>query len=157
MLTLLSHQLNVAGKVLASVYGWLFALAAFFAPERYAFTVVLVAILLDALFGILVSVKAGNFILSKLGRQTFLKIASYGSALVMLYMVEKMAHDGTFIGVRAAAALAAACEFWSLSASVLILWPDAPFFRILRGHLKGEIAAKLGDSAAELLTTDKAP
>lgn len=153
------HQINLLAKVTASYYGWALAAAcnvfAFFAPEKYAFTVVFVAVFLDAIFGTWVAVKTGSFLLSKLGRATMLKIISYGSALVLIYMVERMAHEGSFIGVRVAAAWAAACEFWSLSASVLILWPDASFFKILRRHLRGEIAAKLGQDLDDILPDKK--
>lgn len=153
------NQLTLLDKVTASTYGWLLALIcnvfAFFAPEKYAFTVVFFAVFLDALFGTWVAIKTGSFILSKLGRATILKIISYGSALVLIYMVERMAHDGTFIGVRVAAAWAAACEFWSMSASILILWPDASFFKILRRHLRGEIAAKLGQEVDDILPEKK--
>lgn len=152
-------MLNVHTKGLvnltSSVYGYglflLASLGAFFGPERYAFVIVLVTILLDALFGVLVSIKRGNFVLSKLGRVTVLKITSYGAALVIVYMVEKLVHDTGFIGVKVAAGWAVACEFWSLSASILILWPDAYFFRILRRQLKGEISAKLGKSIDDIL------
>lgn len=142
------HQLILFHKVAASFYGWALALLcnvfAFFAPEKYAFTVVFVAVFFDAFFGAWVAINSGRFLLSKLGRLSFLKIISYGAALVLIYMVELMAHDGTFIAVRVAAGWAAACEFWSMSAHILILWPNAAFFKILRKHLRGEIAAKLG-------------
>lgn len=156
---ILKSMLNVHTKGLvnlsSSLYGFLlFALAtlgAFFGPERYAFVIVLVAILLDAFFGTLVSIKRGNFVLSKLGRVTTLKITSYGAALVIVFMVEKLVHDVGFIGVKVAAGWAVACEFWSLSASVLIIWPEAYFFRILRRQLKGEISAKLGKGIDDIL------
>lgn len=148
-------------KISDTLYGWMLALTlnvfTFFAPEKYAFTVVFVAIFFDAVFGTWASIKTGKFILSKLGRATMVKVIAYGSALVIIFMVEKMAHEGSFIGVRVAAAWAAACEFWSMSGSVLILWPDAPFFKLLRNQLKGEIAAKLGKEAAAIITEEKAP
>lgn len=158
-----SKMINVHIKGLqaltASVYGWLSfttaSIFAFFAPESYAFIIVLVAILLDALFGVMVSIKRGQFLLSKLGRVTLLKITSYGAALVVVFMVEKLAHDTGFIGVKVAAGWAVACEFWSLSASVLILWPDAYFFKIMRKQLKGEIAAKLGQDIDDILPDEK--
>lgn len=143
----------------ASLYGWLTftaaSIGAFFAPEKYAFIIVLVAILLDAFFGVLVSIKRGQFLLSKLGRVTLLKITSYGAALVVVYMVEKLAHDTGFIAVKVAAGWAVACEFWSMSASVLILWPEAYFFKIMRKQLKGEIAAKLGQDIDDILPDEK--
>lgn len=158
-MTFILHQINLLDKVTASSYGLALAAVcnvfAFFAPEKYAFTVVFVAVFLDAFFGTWVAIRTNKFLLSKLGRATMLKLISYGAALVLIYMVERMAHDGTFIGVRVAAAWAAACEFWSLSASILILWPEASFFKILRRHLRGEIAAKLGQDIDDILPEKK--
>jgi hypothetical protein len=151
---LVLHQIQVLDKVAASVYGSALAalcgLAAFFAPEKYAFIVVYAAIVADGFFGVWVATHKDQFILSKLGRATVLKFISYSAALILLYMVEHLAHGGAFIGVRVAAAWAAACEFWSMSASILILWPDATFFKMLRNQLRGEIAAKLGQDPEEI-------
>jgi hypothetical protein len=124
---------------------------AFFAPESYTFGVVFVAILLDAVFGITVSLKNGKFVLSKLMRVTTFKMFSYGAALVMFYLAERLMHDSGLVGVKVAAGWALACEFWSMSASILIIWPDAYFFRIMRVHLRGEMAAKLGNDIADVL------
>ena len=58
--------------------------------------------------------------------------------------IESIAHaEGTFVAVRTIAIFAAVCEFWSMSASMLIIYPNMPFLRIFRTQLKGEIAAKL--------------
>lgn len=155
ILTLIKNQTNTALKLMQDVYGWALGIVGsaltFFAPEKFAFGCVLASILIDALFGVIRSVRTGGFILSKLGQQTMFKIISYGSALAMVYMVERLAHDGGALGVKLAAGWAIACEFWSISASVLIIWPDATFFRIMRRHLRGEIAAKLGEDAAKEL------
>lgn len=142
-------------KLLSDVYGWVLGILGsvftFFAPEKYAFMCVLVVVLLDAFFGVLRTVRLGGFVLSKLGQQTVFKIISYGAALTMVYMVERLAHDGGAFGVKVAAGWAIACEFWSISASVLILWPEATFFKVMRHHLRGEIASKLGEDAAKEL------
>ncbi len=107
---------------------------------------------LQIYFGTIVSIsKRKKFALSKLGRLTVFKIISYGAALVVVFMIEKLAHDTGFIGVKVAAGWAAACEFWSMSASILIIWPEAPFFRIMRRQLKGEISAKLGKPLDDIL------
>lgn len=131
------------------------SIGAFFAPEAYTFGVVLVAIILDAVFGVTVSVKNGGFVLSKLMRVTTFKMFSYGAALVMIYLAERLIHDSDFIGVKVAAAWALACEFWSMSASILIIWPEAYFFRIMRHHLQGEIKAKTGVDLDSVLPSDK--
>jgi hypothetical protein len=143
--------------LLTSFGGWLAVLMCavfnFFLPEIYAFGVVLVAIMLDAFFGLTVAVGVrGDFALSKLGRVTLFKVSAYFAALIILYMVERLLHqEGGFIGVKVAAGWAAACEFWSLSASVLVIWPDAPFFKIMRKQLKGEIESKLGKKLSDVL------
>lgn len=120
-------------NVASSLTGWAVATAAtvytFFMPEIYAFGVVFVAIMLDAFFGLTVALsKRKDFVLSKLGRITLFKISAYMATLILVFMIEKLAHDNGFIGVKIAAGWAAACEFWSMSASILIIWPDAPFF-----------------------------
>lgn len=157
---LFSHISEVLKKVGSSLYGWFLAISssicAFFATEKYCFYVVLTAIMLDALFGTIVSIyKKRGFALSKLGRVTTFKILSYGASLVMVFMVEKLAHDTGFVAIKIATGWAAACEFWSMSASILIIWPDAPFFRIMRRQLKGEIAAKLGKPIDDILPEDE--
>lgn len=146
---MIRHLWELLVKVAQTTYGWLAAALTFvfnyFSPEGYSFTVVLVAVLLDALFGILVALKLNKFILSKLGRVTLVKMTSYAAPLVMLYMIEKLTHDSGFIGIKVAAAWAAACELWSMSAHILILWPDSPFFKLFRKQLKAEIEAKIGN------------
>lgn len=131
------------------------AVGAFLAPEAFTFTVVFVAIILDAIFGIMVAVKKGGFIFSKLGRVTSFKLFSYGAALLMVMLAEHLLHDTGLVGIKIAAAWALACEFWSMSASILILWPEAYFFRIMRVHLKGEMEAKLGTDLSDILPPDK--
>lgn len=152
ILAMLSKLETVAG----SLFGWLLAtgtaLLNFFLPEIYAFGVVFVAIMLDAFFGLTVALHTRkDFALSKLGRITLFKISAYMASLALVFMVEKLVHDGGFIGIKVAAGWAAACEFWSMSASILIIWPEAPFFKIMRRHLKGEIAAKLGKDVDDIL------
>lgn len=152
-LSYLHHILSVIEKLTSNAYGILLAgvlnVSAFFAPEKYAFTVVFVAVFIDAFFGTWVSIKTGNFILSKLGRATVLKLTSYASALVLLFMIEKMVHDSGFVGIRVVSAWAAACEFWSISAYVLILWPEATFSKFCANIC----AAKWRLSSAMILMT----
>ncbi len=151
----INYLYNILKRVSSTAYGKILlglgAVYSFLAPELYAFTIVLVAIIIDAIFGIAVSKKYGRFALSRLGRVTLFKITSYMSALLMVFMVEKLAHDNGFIGIKIAAGCAVACEFWSFSASVLILWPKAAFFKILRHQLRDEIASKIGPVANEVL------
>lgn len=147
--------LAATAKLLSSKFGWLITtlsgIVTFFASERYAFIVVLSAIFIDAYFGASVSVRAGKFLMSKLMRATIFKITAYGACLIMVFMLERLIHEEGFVGVKMAAAWALACEFWSTSANVLIIWPEATFFKIMRRHLRGEIAAKLGENVDDIL------
>ena len=143
-------------RVAGSAYGWAIAaccgVLSFFAREAYAFCLVFAAVALDGVFGVAVSVKRRRFATSELGRLTLLKIATYSAALILAYLVERLCRDeGPFIGIRIAAAWAAACEFWSWSASVLVLWPGCPFVRLWRRQLSAEIAAKTGVRTDDIL------
>lgn len=153
---LYTNIFSLLRRVGASACGWFIASATFFTdmltPEWFAFAVVLTVIVLDAVFGTIVSIqKKRGFALSKLGRVTSFKILSYGSSLLVVFLIEKLIHDDGFIGIKVAAAWAAACEFWSMSASILIIWPEAPFFRMMRRALKGEMSAKLGVPVEDIL------
>lgn len=132
-------------------------LGAFFAPEAYTFGAVFIAIILDAVFGITVSVRNGGFALSKLMRVTLFKIFSYGAALLLVMLAERLLHDTGLVGIKVAAGWALACEFWSMSASILIIWPEAAFFKIMRKQLHGEMQAKLGTDIDSVLPPAKNP
>lgn len=145
----------IASSVYVQALAVLGTVGSFFAPEAYTFLVVLVAIVLDAIFGVTVSIMNGGFVLSKLLRVTTFKIFSYAAALVLVYLAERLLHDTGLIGIKIAASWALACEFWSMSASILIIWPEAYFFRIMRVHLRGEMEAKLGTGLDAVLPPDK--
>ncbi|SFK99565.1 hypothetical protein SAMN05216357_11065 [Porphyromonadaceae bacterium KH3CP3RA] len=138
-------QLNNA---LHTAYGWFLALMTasitFIQPEIWSFYVVGGAILADLIWGIAAAVKLKKFILSKALRETIKKVGVYAFALVGALAIERITHaEGTFIAVRTIALFAAVCEFWSMSASMLIVKPDMPFLKLFRGQLKGEIASKV--------------
>lgn len=156
---MLGHLWDLLKKVAQTIYGWILAVVSFifnyFSTEGPAFTLVLVAVLLDALFGLMVAVKYDKFILSKLGRVTLFKLTSYFAPLVILFVAEKLTHDSGLILVKVAAGWAAACELWSMSAHILILWPDSPFFKLFRKQLKAEIAAKIGDPLDDIFKDEE--
>lgn len=135
-------------NALGSVYGWFLMLITtvftFIQPEIWSFFVVGGAILADLVWGILAAIKMKKFIYSFALRETIKKIGIYSFALFGALAIEKITHsEGSFIAVKTIAILAAVCEFWSMSASMLIIKPDMPFLRIFRGQLKGEIASKV--------------
>lgn len=137
----LSNALNTA-------YGWLLALlvasVTFIQPEMWSFIVVGGAIVADLLWGIAAAIKLKKFLLSLALRETVKKIGIYSFALVGVMAIEKILHvDGSFLAVKTIAVFAAVCEFWSMSASMLIIKPNMPFLKLFRGQLKGEIASKV--------------
>lgn len=150
-IALITNSASVQGLTIVGT------VTAFFAPEAYTFLVVFIAVMLDMTFGVMVSIKNGGFVLSKLLRVTWFKIFSYGAALVVVLLAERLLHDTGLVGVKVAAGWVLACEFWSMSASILIIWPEAYFFRIMRLQLKGEMQAKLGTDLDSVLPPEKKP
>ena len=129
----LSNALNTS-------YGWFLALMTaaitFIQPEMWSFYVVGGAIAADLIWGIAASLKLKKFLLSKALRETIKKIGIYSFALVGAMAIEKITHsEGSFIAVKTIALFAAVCEFWSMSASMLIIKPDMPFLRLFRAQL----------------------
>lgn len=125
----------------------------FFAGYKVALGVVLAAIIFDGIWGVAAARKTGKFILSELGKDTLKKIGAYGTALVMVMLIENLAfgshqiisNEGanTRFIVDIVATLIAAVEFWSICGNILIIYPNAIFFRLLKPTLIGEIARKM--------------
>ena len=125
----------------------------FFAGSKVALGVVLAAIIFDGIWGVAAARKTGKFILSELGKDTLKKIGAYGTALVMVILIENLAFGShqiisdeganTRFIVDIVATLIAAVEFWSICGNILIIYPNAIFFRLLKPTLIGEIARKM--------------
>lgn len=155
----IAHQIiNLLERALSTVYAWLLtalvASANIILPEKFSFLVVLTAIVADAIWGIAVAVKFKKYTLSKLLRVTIFKISSYGFCLYIVLLIEMLAHNTNLIGVKIVAAIAAVCELWSMSASMLIIYPDFPFLKLFRRQLKGEIASKTGKNVDDIFKGD---
>lgn len=148
----MEQKIDQLAYALTSVYGWFLTLVTavftFIQPELWSFVVVGFAIAADLFWGILASCKKKKFLLSKAFRETFKKIGVYSFSLAGVLAIEKITHaDGAFIAVKTVAVLAAVAEFWSMSASMLIVKPDMPFLKLFRIQLKGEVASKLARNA----------
>jgi len=153
MTQIIIKTLTKLGAILQTVQGWVIALGLFlaeyfFADHAIVVKAVLIAILLDAVWGISASIKQGKFALSELMRQTVAKIAIYGSALAALIQVDKVASTTLCTTVVSIPILV--CEIWSMAGSMLIVKPDMPFLRLFKTVLKGEIANKLGVAPEEV-------
>ena len=132
----------------------------FFAGYKVALGVVLAAIIFDGIWGVAAARKSGKFILSELGKDTLKKIGAYGTALVMVMLIENLAFGShqvlnsqganTRYLVDIVATIISAVEFWSICGNILIVYPNAVFFRLLKLPLTGEIARKLKVSEEEV-------
>lgn len=134
------------------VQGWaaalLFFVADYFAGHQFTVFFVLSMTLMDACWGIAVSVHRGQFTLSELARLTIAKLAVYGCALFFFVSLDRIAD--TVFSTSIVGAAIAAVEFWSSCGSMLILFPNFLFLRLLRKALTGEIASKLNISEEEV-------
>lgn len=144
---MIEHFLNKLSEVLSTVWGWflctvLLVMNFIIGYEKMVgFTVA--AIVLDAVWGIAASLIQKRFALSELARDTFSKIAVYGTAVFIFILVDKL------VGVNSGLTTSVICigiilvELWSMSASMLICFPNLPFLKLLKKALAGEIASKL--------------
>lgn len=135
---------------LETVQGWLIGLFIvimnFFAGYQLVLYGILIAVAFDALFGICVARKRGEFILSELLRATIFKLAVYFNLIVVFVFIDKFVGAGgieTKITTMLVASAICLAEAWSSCGNALIINPDFPFLRLLRKALTGEIARKL--------------
>lgn len=144
---MIEHFLNKLLEALSTVWGWLLCAALLVTnfivgyEKMVGFTVM--AIVLDAVWGIAASLIQKRFALSELARDTIAKLAVYGTAVFAFILVDKLA------GISGGLTTSVICigiilvELWSMSASMLICFPNMPFLKILKRALAGEIASKL--------------
>ena len=141
----LNHMWNKLQDILQTVQGWgiwlFLSLVGYFEGHKFIVFLVVAVTMLDAAWGIAVSLKRGKFTLSELARLTIDKVAVYGCAMFVFVGLDKFT-GGTLTASVVGAAIVL-IEFWSMSASMLIINPQMPFLRILKKVLTGEIASKL--------------
>jgi hypothetical protein len=132
-------------SILHTLAGWvvglLLFLGDFIGGHELAVGLVVFVTLMDAIWGISVSIKKKRFALSELARLTIGKLAVYGCAMLTFIGLDKM------IGMTLSASIisTAIClvELWSASASMIILFPNFFFLKLFKKALTGEIASKL--------------
>lgn len=142
--------------ILHTIKGWLTFVSLFvldyFGGHKLVVFLVIAVTLMDAAWGIAVSVSRGKFTLSELARLTIAKLAVYGSALFVFVGLDKI--TDTSIAASLVGAAIVLVEYWSSCASMLILFPNFPFLRLMKRALTGEIASKLHiseDDVADVL------
>jgi len=97
--------------------------------------------LMDAIWGVAVSLRLGKFTRSELLRLTIDKLAVYGCAMFVFVGLDRMAETTLSASIIGSAIVLV--EFWSSCASMLILFPHMAFLRLMKKALTGEIASKL--------------
>ena len=109
---------------------------------------------MDAGWGIAVSIKQKDFTKSELFRQTFAKLAVYGCVLIAFLTLDVFVHNETGLEVAITSGLIGILivltEAWSSAASMLILFPNIPLLKLMQKALTGEIARKLGCDEADV-------
>lgn len=147
-----THSIGKLGTILQTKWGWFFgaglAVAEYIAGHMFVVFLVVAVTLLDAVWGVAASVYQGRFTLSELLRLTVSKLAVYGCALFVFIGLDK------FINSTISASVVGACivlvEFWSSCASMLILYPNFLFLRLMKNALIGEIASKMNKTEDEV-------
>lgn len=137
---------------LHSWWGWLIgvglAFLDYFAGHLFVVFLVTAATLIDAAWGIAASIHQGQFTKSELARLTFAKLIVYGCVLFIFIGIDKMI-DST-ITASVIGACIVLVEFWSTCGSMLIIYPNFLFLKLLRPALIGEIASKMGKTEDEV-------
>jgi len=151
MKTLL-HVISKLEDILSTIWGWVLyiglAIGDYFAGHSFVIWLVIAVTLIDAVWGIAVSIHKGKFAMSELARLTIAKFAVYGCAMFVFVGLDRMA--STTISASIIGSAIVLVEFWSSSASMLILYPNFLFLRLIRKALTGEIASKLGIPESEV-------
>lgn len=146
MTQIIVKTLTKLSAILQTIQGWavaagIFVAEYFFADHATVVWLVLTATLLDAVWGIAVSISHGQFTLSELMRLTVAKIAVYGCALAVFIGLDKV--TGTELSTDIVGGAIILCESWSMCASMLIIFPHIAILQLLKKALTGEIANKL--------------
>ena len=153
-----AHVWQKCVEILHYPVSWITAIALFiaevFAGARFLVLMVVVVTIMDACWGIAVSVKRKQFTLSELLRLTVVKVAVYGCALLIFLALDMFIANETGLEMDISSGLIGVLivltEGWSSAASALILFPNVPFLQFMRKALTGEIARKLGISEDEV-------
>ena len=116
--------------------------------------IIILASIIDLCCGIAVSRKQGTYTRSDLMRQTVEKVTVYGLAMLIFLALDKYLIDHTSLSIALSSGLVGVIitlvETISFSASLLIVYPNNAFLRLLLKVLKSEIAAKLHIEESEV-------
>lgn len=150
-------MIDLAHYPAAWVTGFFLFVADAIAGGQFIIDIVVIASVIDLVCGIAVSIKRKQFARSDLMRQTVEKVVVYGLALLVFLCIDKVIEAETALTMDITSALVGVVitvtETWSFLASLLILFPNNPFLKLLQSALIGELARKLGVDESEVKAT----
>lgn len=139
--------MDILRTVFSSTYGWCSAIFLFMlsylTPIHSNFIILGCLILIDMFWGIYRTIYTGGFVVSWLMKDTLKKISVYASTLLSVFLIESLFHNGT-VATNIVTSIAGSCEIWSFTASILIIYPDMPYVKMLRKYLIKEMEKKSG-------------
>lgn len=140
--------------ILSSAWGWItgILLVVLNAVVAHSTTItfVVIVVVMDLVWGIAASVKMHRFTTSELMRDTVGKFAVYGTAILSFCFLDRILGERFVLTTAVICSVITLVELWSSMGNALIVFPNMPFLRLLRGALVGEIANKLHVSENEV-------
>ena len=129
--------------ILSTFSGWVSLLgvflANFFAGYQSAIDAVVIVVTLDLAWAIASAIKRGTFAYSYLGKESVSKLSVYGSVIVGFVVLDKLVGMALPVTTIVVCLLISLVELWSMAGSMLIVFPNMPFLRLLRSILRGEM------------------
>lgn len=145
-------------RPLQTLHGWIGVIVTFLATylmgvKDYIFFIV-IAVVLDAIFGVIVSVtKKKKFFESGRLRDSIIKLFFYLCVILLILFIDVISGNDSYIAIRIVAPIIIFCEIWSILTSYVILQPKSIAAKLLKRFMIGEIARKLGKTDEEIKET----
>lgn len=145
-------------RPLLTLHGWIGVIVTLLATylmgvKDYIFFIV-IAVVLDAIFGVIVSVtKKKKFFESGRLRDSIIKLFFYLCVILLILFIDVISGNDSYIAIRIVAPIIIFCEIWSILTSYVILQPKSIAAKLLKRFMIGEIARKLGKTDEEIKET----
>ena len=151
---MLENFLTKLIDALSTSWGWLIGAIMFVVNLVVGYeamiSFVVLAVVIDAFWGIASSLKQHKFTLSELGRNSLGKLAVYGTSMLLFIIIDKLLGINNGLPTNVICVSIILVEVWSTSASMLICFPNMPFLQLMKKALTGEIASKLNVPPSEV-------
>ena len=151
---MLENFLTKLIDALSTSWGWLMGAIMFVINLVVGYeamvSFVVLAVVIDAFWGIASSLKQHKFTLSELGRNSLGKLAVYGTSMLLFIIIDKLLGINNGLPTNVICVSIILVEVWSTSASMLICFPNMPFLQLMKRALTGEIASKLNVPPSEV-------